>query len=207
MPPPTASGGRSSRRREGRMGQVAAIVVAVIVVVGVGTAVVRDRLDRMRRLRAAVDVPGLVRERLEHPSPVTGAVAEPLLPDLLDPDAGDLDLWTELDERVDLASLKPKLADDIEIRVFRLRWGNDYAMAANPRILLHLTLEPWEAELAKRMDGTRTVGDLIVERLDSDGDLDPEAVTDLVQVLALSGFLDPPPLDVAALITEAMEVE
>jgi len=190
------------------MGQIAAIAVAFVVVAGIGTAVLRDRLDRMRRFRAAVDVPGLLRERLDRPSPAaSGVIAAARLPEVLSHDGGDLDLWDELEERVDLASLRPKLAEDIEIRVFRLRWGNDYAMVANPRILLHLTLEPWEAELAQRMDGTRTVGDLIVERLENDGDLDPEAVTDLVQVLALSGFLDPPPLDVAALITEAIEVE
>ena len=57
-------------------------------------------------------------------------------------------------------------------------------MIANPRRLIHFQLEVWEAELAQRMDGTRTVGELVVDHLEGTGDLDAGAVTDLVTFLA-----------------------
>ena len=115
------------------------------------------------------------------------------------------DIWANLAERVDAATFRPKLASDIEIRIFRLRWGNDYAVAANPRDLLHLTLEVWEAELAQGLDGTRTVGELIIERLGQDGDLDADVVVDLIQILTSNGFLDPRQVDVAEALTTALE--
>ncbi|MEA2521468.1 MAG: putative peptide zinc metalloprotease protein [Actinomycetota bacterium] len=115
------------------------------------------------------------------------------------------DLWEDLAERVDPSLFRPKLASDIEIRIFRLRWGNDYALAANPRWMLHLNLEVWEAELAQRLDGTRTVSELIVERLNEDGDFDADAVVDLVQILAASGSLEPQELDVPNLVTQALK--
>ena len=59
--------------------------------------------------------------------------------------------------------------NDVEIAIFRLRWGNDYAMIANPRRLIHFQLEVWEAELAQQMDGSRTVGEIIVDRLEGSG--------------------------------------
>lgn len=115
------------------------------------------------------------------------------------------DLWADLTERIDFSLFRPKISADIEIRIFRLRWGNDYALAANPRTLLHLNLEVWEAELSRRLDGSRTVGELIVERLNDDGDLDADAVVDLVQVLSLSGFLEPREVDVQEALETALK--
>ena len=71
----------------------------------------------------------------------------------------------------------PSLASDIEIKRFELRWGNDYVMVANPRAMLYFRLEPWEADLLPLMDGTRTVGDITVARLEEEGDLDAAGVT------------------------------
>lgn len=115
------------------------------------------------------------------------------------------DIWTDLTDRLDPSLLRPTLAADIEIRIFRLRWGNDYAVAANPRDLLHLTLEVWEAELAQRLDGTRTVGELIVERLSEDGDLDTDLVVGLIRILDSNGFLEPHEVDVPKTLREALE--
>ena len=89
------------------------------------------------------------------------------------PAAPDVDVWAALANKLELAGFRPKLAPDIEVRIFRLRWGNDYAMVANPRRLIHFQLEVWEAQLAQRMDGTLTVGELLtVEHLEGTGDLD-----------------------------------
>jgi len=116
----------------------------------------------------------------------------------------EVDVWAALQEDLDITTFKPHLAGDVEVRIFRLRWGNDYAMIANPRRLLHFELEPWEAELTQLMDGTRSVGELVVARLDGTGDLDPSAVTALVLFMYREGLLDPQPLDVHALVTEAI---
>jgi CRP-like cAMP-binding protein/Zn-dependent protease len=106
------------------------------------------------------------------------------------------DLWGILDERTDPARFRPKLADDVEVKRFPLRWGNDYAMAANPRAMLFFRLEPWEADLLDRMDGRRTVAEIIVDRMEEVGDLDAGAATGLVMALQSGGFLDPHPPDV-----------
>ncbi len=114
-------------------------------------------------------------------------------------------LWDLLDERTDGARFRPKLADDVEVKRFPLRWGNDYAMAANPRALLFFRLEPWEADLLELMDGTRTVADIIVDRMDEEGDLDAGAATGLVMALQTGGFLDPHPPDVEESLREHLD--
>ena len=43
------------------------------------------------------------------------------------------------------------------------------------------------------MDGTRTVGDIVVDRLEGGGELEATGVTQLVQILELGGFLEPVP--------------
>lgn len=115
------------------------------------------------------------------------------------------ELWDLLDERTDPARFRPKLADDVEVKRFPLRWGNDYAVAANPRAMLFFRLEPWEADLLELMDGTRTVADIIVERMEEEGDLDPGAATGLVMALQSGGFLDPHPPDVDQALREHLD--
>lgn len=155
-----------------------------------------------RRTRADVDVFALVGERIA--TDLADGAFEPALLALSNEEGGT-DLWADLSARLDPASFRPMLAADIEIRIFRLRWGNDYAVAANPRALLHLTLEVWEAELAQRLDGSRTVSELIVERLNEDGDLDPDSVVDLVHILAVSGFLEPREVEFPELLKDALD--
>ena len=78
---------------------------------------------------------------------------------------GQEGVWRELEAMVDPAEWRPKLADDIEWKDFHLRWNNDYTMIANPRDLLHIRLEPDAADLVRLMDGTRTVREIVVDRL------------------------------------------
>ncbi len=126
------------------------------------------------------------------------SLSKPVAPD------ADIDVWEALANKLELAGFRPKLAADIEVRIFRLRWGNDYAMVANPRRLIHFQLEVWEAQLAQRMDGTLTVGDLIVEHLEGTGDLDAGAVTDLVTFLRGEGFLEPQTVDAVGVLADAL---
>jgi CRP-like cAMP-binding protein len=155
-----------------------------------------------RRHAPAVSVPAMLRQGLEAeraplvPSAVANGLARP---------AGDgVDVWGSLARELEITEFRPKLADDVEVRIFRLRWGNDYAMIANPRRLIHFQLEVWEAELTELMDGSRTVAEIVVEHLGETGDLDANAVTDLVIFLRREGFLDPHRVDVAAQLAEAI---
>ena len=97
------------------------------------------------------------------------------------------------------------MRDGCEVKIFRLRWGNDYAMLARDDRELHYRLEVWEAELLPMMDGSRTVGELVVERMEGGGGLDAEPVTDLVLALDSGGFLDPAPIPTDELIADRLD--
>ena len=114
------------------------------------------------------------------------------------------DLYVTLTESLEVANLRPRLQHGAEVKVFRLRWGNDFAMLARDDRELHYRLEVWEAELLPKMDGTRTVGDLVVERMEGGGGLDAEPVTDLVLALYTGGFLDPAPIRTDELIADRL---
>ncbi len=149
-------------------------------------AIVKERLAATPA--GDIDVWSLLAEALRRPEP--------------EEDGG---LWDLIDERTDPARFRPKLADDIEVKRFPLRWGNDYAMVANPRAMLFFRLEPWEADLLDLMDGSRTVADIIVERLEDQGDLDAGAATGLVMALQSGGFLDPHPPDVEEALKDHLD--
>jgi CRP-like cAMP-binding protein len=104
-------------------------------------------------------------------------------------------LWRRLADEFDPATFRPRLADDVEIKEFPLRWGGDYAMIANPRDLLHYRLDPGEAETVRLMDGSRTVKEIVVERFRESGELELDGVADLVRSLQEGGFLHPPFVD------------
>jgi CRP-like cAMP-binding protein/Zn-dependent protease len=113
-------------------------------------------------------------------------------------------IWDDLAGRVDPARFRPKLAADVEFKEFHPGMGNPYAMIANPRDLVHFRLEVDEMELVRRMDGTRTVKELVVERFRDSGDLELDPVVELVRELEEGGFLDPPPTNVQAALRRAM---
>lgn len=120
---------------------------------------------------------------------------------------GDGHLWKRLADLVDPAQYRPELAPDIEIKEFKLRWGNDYAMIANPRDLIHYTLSSAELEAVKLMDGSRTVKEIVLERFAESGDLDLDGVVSLVQSLYEGNMLRRRFLDVDAAVTRAMKPE
>jgi putative peptide zinc metalloprotease protein len=108
------------------------------------------------------------------------------------------DLAALIADRVDPGSFRPRLADDIERKTFPQRWGTEYEMLANPRDLLHLRLDPESAEQTRLMDGTRTVKEILVERLGVTGGLELDDVLDIVDELRRNGFLDHRFVDVEA---------
>ena len=114
------------------------------------------------------------------------------------------DVWDRLHELTDLGEFRPKLQDDIEIRRFEVRLGDNYAMLANPRELLHYRLDWNEADLLPLMDGTRTVREIVVERFQESGELELSGVADLVYQLHVGGFLDTTYLDVDGAVDKAL---
>ena len=120
---------------------------------------------------------------------------------------GDADnaLWDRLSDLLDPTRYRPKLAEYVEIREFPLRWGNDYVMVANTRDLVHYRLPASELPLLRRMDGSRSVKELVLDEFEASGDLDPDAVTDLVRTLYEGNFLDQRYRDVDALVTRALD--
>ncbi len=115
------------------------------------------------------------------------------------------DLWARLERLVDTAEYRPRLETDIEVQEFHLRWGNDYAMIANPRDLIHYTLTPEELGLVRLMDGTRTLKEIILERLRESGDLELSSAIELVHSLYVGNFLDRRYFDVDASVRHAIE--
>jgi CRP-like cAMP-binding protein/Zn-dependent protease len=114
-------------------------------------------------------------------------------------------LWRRLAVRVEPSEYRPRLAAGVELKDFHLRWGNDYAMIANPTHTVHFRLEPEEAELVRLMDGRRTVKEIVVDRFRESGNLELERAADLVRELRVGSFLEPSFLDVEAAVKRAMD--
>jgi CRP-like cAMP-binding protein/Zn-dependent protease/multisubunit Na+/H+ antiporter MnhG subunit len=121
-----------------------------------------------------------------------------------EPSDGQGGFWDDLAHRVDPAEFRPKLAPDVEVKQFSLRWGNDYALVANPRDLLHYRIEPGDVELLSLMDGSRTVREIVVERFRESGDLELSGVVDLVQNLRVGNFLEPSFVDSGSAVRRAI---
>ncbi len=137
--------------------------------------------------------------------PVAPVLATALERAIAAPATADANVYSRLTDSLEIADQRPRMRDGCEVKIFRLRWGNDYAMLARDDRELHYRLEVWEAELLPMMDGSRTVGELVVERMEGGGGLDAEPVTDLVLALYSGGFLDPAPIHTDELIVDRLD--
>jgi CRP-like cAMP-binding protein/Zn-dependent protease len=178
---------------------------AVLAAAVIGVDLVRQR--RMDRHR--IDVERLIRARLATAAGASQAEAAlRLRRDASAPTterAEPAGIWAALADQLDIEQFRPKLADATEIVMFEIRWGNDYAMISSPDGKRHYQLELWEADLVRRMDGSRTVGELVVERFGDSGDLDAAGVIGLVESLRLAGMFDPAPIDASALVANGLD--
>jgi CRP-like cAMP-binding protein/Zn-dependent protease len=118
---------------------------------------------------------------------------------------GREDVWERLSHLIDPTELRPKLADDIETRVFEQRWGEGYVMIANPRDLLHFRLAKSDLGLLEMMDGTRTVKEIVIERFEGSGEMELSTVIDLVRSLYRGNFLEQRHVDVPGMVERAMD--
>ena len=171
------------------------LILAALVIAGlvVGVDAIRERAAR----RKALHVPGLVAAavRAHNATGTRPALAEAMV--AAPASAADAPgLWDELTAMLDPETFVPTLAAGTELKRFSMRWGNDFAIAARPDHTLHFELQPWEATLMEQMDGTKTTQELIVDHLQTAGDLDPGAVLGLIVALREGGFLDPARPDV-----------
>ncbi|MET1012331.1 MAG: hypothetical protein ABWY83_08110, partial [Actinomycetota bacterium] len=178
--------------------------IILFVLFGVGLIITVDEL-RQRRIRAtrAIDLRGLVTTRLAEPTaPILATALERALAER---PVVRADVYVRLTGALEIADQRPRMRDGCEVKIFRLRWGNDYAMLSRDDRELHYRLEVWEAELLPKIDGSRTVGELVVERMEEGGGLDAEPVTDLVLALYSGGFLDPAPIPTDELIADRLD--
>jgi putative peptide zinc metalloprotease protein len=124
---------------------------------------------------------------------------------VLDEVSAQPDIWDSLAAQVEGRHWRPKLAPWVEIKVFEARGGREYAMIANGRDLIYYSLDADEVGLLALLDGTRTLGEVVVAQLEQAGELDPAAVVGLVRSLHSGGFLTDPYVDVNAALTKALE--
>jgi CRP-like cAMP-binding protein len=117
----------------------------------------------------------------------------------------DEDIWARLETLVDPAEYRPKAADDLEIKRFERRTGRPYYMVENPRDLVVFRLEESDHALLRLMDGTRTVKDIVVERLKEGGEIEVGGVADLVYTLYLENFLEHRFVDVDEMVRHQVD--
>jgi putative peptide zinc metalloprotease protein len=115
-----------------------------------------------------------------------------------------LDTWEALSEHLDVARVRPRLGSWVEVRRFDLPRNQSYVMVANTRELLYYRFSPSEADVVKLMDGSRTVGELVVDVLQDSGELDLVAIAGLVRLLREGNFLTEPYLDIDVALRRAL---
>jgi putative peptide zinc metalloprotease protein len=119
-------------------------------------------------------------------------------------DAVGVDVWQDLAGSLDAARTWPELGDWVEVRRFDLPRGQSYVMAANRRELVYFRLTPADADVMDLLDGTRTVGEIVVELMQGSGELDMPGVVGLIRLLYEGNFLVEPYIDVPAALERAL---
>src|SRR5919108_3730821 len=100
-------------------------------------------------------------------------------------------VWSQFAERTSIGSYVPVLRQDLEWARMNTRQGKPNVMLAD-RPRKYLRLSERDDFLAQRMDGTRTVSDLVVDYFTEYGRFGLKQVSDLVTILRKSGFLADP---------------
>lgn len=114
-------------------------------------------------------------------------------------------VWQQVDSLLDPAEQRPRLADHVELKAFKLRWGNDYAIIANRKDLIFYRLEPDEVEVVKLMDGTRTISEIVATRFDATGELELSGIADLARQLEFGNMLSQRFVDVGLAVKTALD--
>jgi len=115
-----------------------------------------------------------------------------------------VDVWAALAAQVDGRAWRPELGPWVEVRRFEARGSRTYAMVGNRRDLVYFRLEASEIDLLQMLDGTRTLGEIVVAQLELSGELDPGNIVELVRALHAGGFLTDPYVNVDAALTREL---
>jgi CRP-like cAMP-binding protein len=115
-----------------------------------------------------------------------------------------IDMWVALETRLDPAAARPCLADHVECKEFVERGGRAYTMLANTKSRVYYRVEATESAVLSLLDGSRTLGEIVVAYFQQSGELDFGAVADLVDALYVRGFLTDRFVDTDAALRRAL---
>jgi putative peptide zinc metalloprotease protein len=121
-----------------------------------------------------------------------------------EPGPSAFDVYALVAERIDVTQWRPRLADGVEAIELPLSGGGSYFIVTNPVRSVHYRLTPDEAALLGLLDGCTTVGELLVNGLETNGELDAAHVVGLVKLLEVGHFLQEKPVDVYAALDRAL---
>ena len=101
-------------------------------------------------------------------------------------------IWEILRARIEYATFVPKPVLDFERADLNRRNGTPYTVLKNPRAArgagLYVTLEAEDVALFELMDGTRTIQDILVKRLEQSGVFALARLARLTAALSANGF-------------------
>jgi len=117
-------------------------------------------------------------------------------------DTSGTDVWEALGDALDLGSLRPKLAEGVEVVRFSTRWGSGYTMVKNPRGPAYFRFSAEDGDVLELLDGTRSVRELVVERMRDSNAFEFDNVVELVQLLEEGDFLEQRWVDTYGLVRE-----
>jgi CRP-like cAMP-binding protein len=117
-------------------------------------------------------------------------------------DTSGTDVWEALGDALDLGSLRPKLAEGVEVVRFSTRWGSGYTMVKNPRGPAYFRFSAEDGDVLELLDGTRSVRELVVERMRDSNAFEFDNVVELVQLLEEGDFLEQRWVDTYGLVGE-----
>src|SRR5215212_2706935 len=111
------------------------------------------------------------------------------------------DLWSDLDDRLDLADVVPSPAVGVVVRRLTSRAGGCYYVLRSPS-WQYLQLEPDDFVLWQRIDGRATVREIAVAQFVEHGEFVAERLVRLIGALRAGGFLESPPVDRSAAVRD-----
>jgi putative peptide zinc metalloprotease protein len=104
-------------------------------------------------------------------------------------------VWDQVRESLSLANYRPRLRPDLTWARLKTRRGTPYIILAD-RGVRYWRLTPEDDFLASRMDGTRSVSDLVIEYFHQYGRFGFDRTAELVSDLRNWGFLEDPPRNI-----------
>ncbi|MGE3908443.1 MAG: cyclic nucleotide-binding domain-containing protein [Chloroflexota bacterium] len=129
----------------------------------------------------------------------TGGIWATLLPDRSAAAQDAVDVWSSLEDRLDLGRYVPVPTPGVEVRPVEGQDGRHSWVVRSPAYR-YLRLDEADLDLWQRMDGCRTVRDIALAHFVERGGFVADRLGRLVRRLRVDGFLGEPPPDVLAAV-------